>query len=57
MYTQRVKRCHKPSFEKNSTDQKTVYSRSMYGIAEYNQLMMAKILRERKRTLKALQTN
>lgn len=31
MYTQRVKRCHKPSFERNSTDQKTVYSRSMYG--------------------------
>lgn len=38
MYTQRVKRCHKSSFERNSTDQKTVYSRSMYSIVEYNQI-------------------
>lgn len=38
MYIQRVKRCHKLSFERNSADQKTVYSRSTYGIVEYNQI-------------------
>jgi len=39
MYTQRVKRCHEPSFERNSADEKTVYSRAMYGIVEYNQII------------------
>lgn len=39
MYIRRVKCCHEPSFERNSADEKTVYSRSTYGIVEYNQII------------------
>lgn len=49
MYIQRVKRCHKPNFARNSADQKTVFIRDpQYRRIQPNNMMMAKIHRERK---------